>query len=89
MSVDLQKFNVESILKLRQVSMSSVVDYIKALASGPDIASKMTNVGYDIQTKLISAASQFFSARANAAEVVARAASMDADAKTKLISATT
>lgn len=89
LSVDLQKFNVETILKLRQVSMSSVVDYIKALASGPDIASKMTNVGYDIQTKLISAASQFFSARANAAEVVTRAASMDADAKTKLISATT
>lgn len=89
LSVDLQKFNVETIMKLRQVSMSSVVDYIKALASGPDIASKMTNVGYDIQTKLISAASQFLSARANAAEVITKAASMDADAKTKLISATT
>lgn len=89
MSVDLQKFNVESILKLRQVAMSTMVDYIKALASSPDIASKIVGIGYDIQTKLISAASQFLSARAGAAEVVSKAASMDADAKTKLISAVT
>ena len=74
MSVDMQKFNVEKLLSLRQVAMGSAVDYIKALASGPDMASKLIGVGYDAQSKLISSAAQFYNARTQAAEVVTKVA---------------
>lgn len=74
MSVDLQKFNVESILKLRQIAMSAAVDYIKALASGPDLASKLSNIGYDAQAKLISAVSSLYNARSQAAEIISKVA---------------
>ena len=69
LSVELQRFNVENILKLRQLAMSSAVDYIKALASGPDMASRLVGVGYDAQSKLISSASQFYNSRIAAAEM--------------------
>lgn len=72
MSVDLQKFNVENILKLRQLAMSSAIDYIKALASGPDMASRLVGVGYDAQSKLITSAAAFMNARTGAAELVSK-----------------
>ena len=55
-----------------QVAMSSAVDYVKALASGPDVASGLINVGYDAQSKLISAASSFYNSRIAAAELVGK-----------------
>lgn len=72
LSVELQRFNVENILKLRQISMSSAIDYIKALASGPDMASRLVGVGYDAQSKLISSAATFMNARTGAAELVSK-----------------
>lgn len=60
------KFSVEKLLALRQMAMSSAIDYIKALASGPDMASGLINTGYDAQSKLISAVSQFYGARIEA-----------------------
>lgn len=73
-SIDLQKFNVEAIMKLRDTAMRDAVEYIKALASGPDMAAKMSNIGYDAQTKLISSVSSLYGARANAAEVISKVA---------------
>lgn len=73
-SIDLQKFNVENLLKLRQIAMDNAVNYIKALASGPDLASKMSNVGYDAQAKLISSVSSLYNARSQAAEVISKVA---------------
>lgn len=72
LSVELQRFNVENILKLRQLAMSSAIDYIKALASGPDMASRLVGVGYDAQSKLISSAATFMNARTGAAELVSK-----------------
>lgn len=72
LSVELQRFNVENILKLRQLAMSSAVDYIKALASGPDMASRLVGVGYDAQSKLISSAATFMNARTGAAELISK-----------------
>lgn len=72
LSVDMQKFNVEKLLGLRGMAMDSAIKYISALASGQDIASKVVGVGYDAQSKLISAASSFYGARTNAAETISK-----------------
>lgn len=68
-SIENMKSAVEVLIKNRQSAMASAVEYIKALASGPDMASKLVNVGYDAQSKLISAVSQFYNSRIAAAEL--------------------
>jgi hypothetical protein len=72
MSVDQFRFVVEKTLGLRQMAMGAAIDYIKALASGPDMASKLVGVGYDAQSKLISSAASFYNARTQAAETIAK-----------------
>lgn len=70
-SVDMMKFAIEKTLGLRQVAMGAAVEYIKAIAS-PDSMSQLVNVGYDAQSKLISAASQFYNSRTAVAELAAK-----------------
>ena len=87
LSVEMQKFNVEKLLGLRGMAMDSAIKYISALASGPEMASKLVGVGYDAQSKLISSAATFLNARTQAAETVAKVAQynnsvqLEADAK--------
>lgn len=66
MSVEMQKWLVEKILGLREMAMKSVVDYVKTIAMGPEIASRLVPIGYDAQSKLISAVSQYYNARTGA-----------------------
>jgi len=66
MSVEMQKWIVEKILGLREMAMKSVVDYVKTIAMGPEIASRLVPIGYDAQSKLISAVSQYYNARTGA-----------------------
>ena len=66
------QFAVEKAIGLRQLAMGSAIDYIKALASAPEMATQLVGVGYDAQSKLISAASSFYNARTGAAELVAK-----------------
>lgn len=61
-------------IDLRTKSMDSAVEYIKALASGPEMASKLVGIGYDAQSKLISAAASFYGARTQATEVMSKVA---------------
>ena len=90
LSVEMQKFNVEKLLGLRGMAMDSAIKYISALASGQDIASKVIGVGYDAQSKLISAASSFYNARTQAAETMSKVAQynnstqLEADAKNQM-----
>ena len=51
----------------RKLAAGSAIEYIKALASGPDMASRLINFGYDAQSKLISAASPLRSSKARSA----------------------
>ena len=74
LSVELQKFSVERLLNMHFEVMKDATEYIKALASGPDMVSRMVNYGYDIQTKLISSASQFYTADISAKEMVSKVA---------------
>ncbi len=71
-SVEQLRFVVGETMKLRQTALASAIDYVKALASGPDVASGLINVGYDAQSKLISAASSFYNSRIAAAELVGK-----------------
>jgi len=80
LSVENLRFVVDQTIKLRQVAMSSAVDYVKALASGPDVASGLINVGYDAQSKLISAASSFYNSRIAAAELVGKTSQFNVSA---------
>lgn len=85
--VEMQKFSVEKILGLRQVAVTSSTDYIKAIASAPNISSQMMNQGYDAKSKMISSISSLLNARSQAAEVVSKVYQynnsilLDADAK--------
>ena len=74
LSVELQKWSIEKLFATREMAMKDATEYVKALASGPDMVSRMVNYGYDIQTKLISSASQFYAADTNAKEMVSKVA---------------
>ncbi len=68
-SVEQLRWTVEKLVDLRKTAAGSAIEYIKALASGPDTASRLINFGYDAQSKLISAASQFYGVRAEVAKI--------------------
>ena len=74
LSVEMQKFNIEKLLALRNMAVESAVKYISVLASGADTASRVTGIGYDAQSKLISSVSQFMNARSQVAETVSKVA---------------
>lgn len=79
MSVEMQKWVVEKILGLREMAMKSIVDYVKAIAMGPEIASHLVPIGYDAQSKLISAVSAYYNARTGAAELTYKGTQHNAD----------
>lgn len=68
--VEQMRFAVDKALNMRLEAMSAAIEYIKALASGPAMASQALGVGYDAQSKLISAAAGFYGARTDAVRMV-------------------
>lgn len=72
------KFAIGAALEARKEALASAVQYIGALASAPDTASKALNIGYDAQSKLISAVSQFYGARTQATELALRSKQFNA-----------
>ena len=70
MSVDMMKFAVEKALNMRQLAMDATLDYIKSMCMAPDTSSKVIGIGYDAQTKLISAVSQLLGARKEVAQLI-------------------
>lgn len=79
-SLDMMKFVIDKAINLRQIALGATVDYIKALASGPEIASHIVGIGYDAQSKLISAVSQYYGARSEAAKVISSVNQFNASA---------
>lgn len=72
------KFAIGNALTARQQSLNAAVQYIGALATAPDTASKSLNIAYDAQSKLISAVSQFYGARTQATELTMRSKQFNA-----------
>lgn len=68
LSIDQLRFDIEKAIDCRKTALSSAVEYIKALASGPDVASRLVNVGYDAQSKMVSSAASWLNARADVAK---------------------
>jgi hypothetical protein len=78
-SVEMQKWLVEKILSLRDMALKSILDYVKVEALGPEIASKLVPIGYDAQSKLISAVASYYNARTGAQELAFKGAQHNAD----------
>lgn len=78
MAYDKVKFVIGQAVEARKLGLQAAGQYLGAIASAPDAASKMVNVGYDAQSKLISAAASFFNARTQAAELTFKANSFNA-----------
>lgn len=79
MSVEMQKWLVEKILGLRDMAMKATLDYVKTMAMGPEIASKLVPIGYDAQSKLISAVAAYYNARTGAKELTFKGTQHNAD----------
>lgn len=73
-SVELQKWTVEKLVMMHDAVMKNAVEYVRALASGPDMISRMVGIGYDAQQKLISSVASFYNARTQAKDVMSKVA---------------
>ena len=69
-SVDMMKFAVTTALSMRDKAIAETIEYCKMLTMAPDIASRIVGIGYDAQSKLISAASSFLNARTEVKKLV-------------------
>lgn len=79
--VEQMKWNVEKALSMRQAAMQASIEYIKALASGPDMASRVVGIGYDAQSKMVSAAASYYGARTDAQRMVHQAEQFNVSTK--------
>ncbi len=78
-SVEMQKWLVEKILSLRDMALKSILDYVKVVSLGPEIASRLVPVGYDAQARLISAVAAYYNARTSAKELTFKGTQHNAD----------
>lgn len=78
LSVEQMRFAVDKVLSLRQSAMAAALDYVKTLAFGMDISTRVIGGGYEAQSRLISAASAFFGARINARELEFKSGQLNA-----------
>lgn len=72
------KFAIGAALDTRKAALDAAVGYIGALATAPDTAAQALNIGYDAQSKLIAAVSQFYGARTNAKELLLKSRQFNA-----------
>jgi len=73
-SVELQKWTVEKLIMMHDAVMKNAVEYVRAIASGPDMISRVVGIGYDAQQKLISSVASFYNARTQAKDVMSKVA---------------
>lgn len=66
------RFAVDKAISLYQVAISAALDYIKALAIGPQLAAQVVPSVTDSQSRLIGAASDYYRAQLQALEIVQR-----------------
>lgn len=73
------RFAVDKAISLYQVAISAALDYIKALAIGPQLAAQVVPSVTDSQSRLIGAASDYYRAQLQALEIVQRHTVADAE----------
>lgn len=77
------KFAIQMAIDYRTKALGAAGDYIRALATAPDIASRISTQSADAQARLISAAASFYNARVSAKELVMRGHLANQDASLK------
>lgn len=80
LAYDRVKFVISAASSAQQSAMSAAFEYVKTLAVGPDVSSRLVDAGYSAETKLIAAAGAFYGARSEAAKVSLSAAQFNAGA---------
>lgn len=78
LAIENMRFAVERVVGLRQVAMSSALEYIKALSIGGDQAARSVDTAYGAQSRLISAVSSYYGARTSAKELEFKGSSANA-----------
>lgn len=73
------RFAVDKAISLYQVAIAAAMDYIKALAIGPQLAAQVVPSVTDSQSRLIGAASDYYRAQLQALEIVQRHKVADAE----------
>ena len=68
--VDMIKFAVGQALEARKMAMSAAADYIRAVASAPDSATKTYNMKDENRARMINAAADWYRARLSRDEIV-------------------
>lgn len=77
-SIEQLKWAAEKVIGLRQMAMSSALDYAKIMAGAQNTASSVIGIGIDAQAKLISAVSSYYNARIEAQKAMKSATQFDA-----------
>lgn len=78
-SLESMKWAVDKAIGLRDLAIKSATEYVKALTSAPDMISRMTNIGYDAQQKLILSAAAYYNARTAAKELTFKGTAANAE----------
>ena len=79
MSIEQYRFVIEKTISTRDMVLKSANEYVRSLASAPEVASKLLGIGYDVQTKLISSAAAFYNADSQAKDVIAKVGEFNAN----------
>lgn len=69
----------KEVIGLRDLALGKALEYAKIMAQGQNVAASVTGIGYDAQTKLISAVANFYNARIDAAKTFNQAKQFNAD----------
>jgi hypothetical protein len=76
--VERLQWAAEKLIGLRKLAMDSALEYAKLMAAAQNTAASVTGIGYDANSKNLSAVSSFFSARIDAAKAIKSATQFDA-----------
>jgi hypothetical protein len=80
MAYDKLKFVVEKIVAMRPIALSSALDYIKSMAVAPTISTQLVDAGYGVESKLRSAAAQYYNSTTEAQKLTYAASEYNAKA---------
>jgi len=77
---DMVTFAIESAIKSRTMAMTAAGDYIRTMATVPNVAIQATSLVTDIQSKMMGAAADFYRARLGRDELVLKAYQSEVEA---------
>ena len=80
LAYDKVRFAVEKAISSRQIAMVAALEYIKAMATAPDMGGRIVGMGYNAEATLRTAAAHYFGARTEATKLAYAGAEYNARA---------